>query len=268
MNRYIQSLAFAACFTHCLSAAALDYYDARVLEKRPQSREHFVQGLEIVDDALYVSTGTYGASALYRYAFPGGELEARRAVDKRIFAEGLTVLDNYVYQLTWRNRRMLVYERATLKPLFTLPLPGEGCGLTNNGEALIYSDGSATLRFIAPVTGKYLRSVNVTLKGEPLRLLNELEWIDGSVWANVWGTETIVVIDPQSGRVTAQINLGGLLPQEERRPDTDVLNGIARDASTGDIWVTGKRWPWLYRIELLPRGENTPDERISRQISR
>tara|TARA_R110000823_G_scaffold130015_12_gene257914 strand:- start:24987 stop:25778 length:792 start_codon:yes stop_codon:yes gene_type:complete len=254
----IAALLLAPC------AAALEEYDVRVLEQRPQSREHFVQGLEIVDGSLYLSTGTYGGSGLFRYDFSSGELLARRSLPRSVFAEGVSVLGEHVYQLTWRNRLLLVYERATLKPLFTLPLPGEGWGLTNNGEQLIYSDGSDKLRFIAAVTGRQLRTLDVTLDGKPLRALNELEWIDGAIWANVWGTDRIVVIHPESGRVSAQIHLHGLLPAAQRRPDTDVLNGIAQDPRSKQIWVTGKRWPWMYRIELLPRGENAPSRQESR----
>ncbi len=240
------------------TANALQEYQVRVLEKRPQSREHFVQGLEIVDGALYLSTGTYGASGLFRYDFSSGRLLDQRSLPGHIFAEGVTVLGEHVYQLTWKNRLLLVYARATLKPRFSLSIPGQGWGLTNNGEQLIYSDGSDKLHFIAPVTGKHLHTLAVTLDGKPQQALNELEWIDGRIWANIWGTDRIVVIDPQSGEVSAQIRLPGLLPAAERRPGTDVLNGIARDPRTGDIWVTGKRWPWLYRIELVPRGENAP----------
>lgn len=247
-----------------LSCAAVQQYVVEVIERKPQSRDHFVQGLEIVDGELYVSTGTYGASRLLRYDFDDGRLLGGRRLHPRIFAEGLTVLGDRVYQLTWRNRLLLVYRRGDLDPVRKLPLPGEGWGLTNNGEHLIYSDGSEHLHFLSPANGRRLRSVAVSENGRPLRQLNELEWIDGKVWANIWGSDRVVIIDPDSGRVTGSIDLRGLLPAAERRPDTDVLNGIARNPATGGIWLTGKRWPWLYRVELRavpPRSETTPDSR-------
>jgi glutamine cyclotransferase len=240
------------------SAQAVEQYTYRVLDKLPQSRQHFVQGLQILDGELYVSSGNYGQSRLVRYRFPEGEPEITRHLHPRIFAEGVTALGDRVYQLTWRNRLMLVYERSTLTPKRIFPLPGEGWGMTTDGERLIYSDGSDRLHFVSPETGRIERSLAVTEAGRPLRKLNELEWVDGKVWSNVWQTDRVVIIDPATGKVTGSIDLTGLLPSEERRPGTDVLNGIARDPADGAIWVTGKRWPWMYRIEVLPKASQLP----------
>jgi glutamine cyclotransferase len=234
------------------AVAALDQYSYRVLEKKPQSRSHYVQGLQIVDDMLYVSTGRYGQSRLLQYRFADGELLSERRLHPRLFGEGLTVLGERVYQLTWQARRMLVYRRDGLELETTFTLPGEGWGLTDNGDELIYTDGGHQLHFLDPVDGRHLRSIAVTERGLPLPRLNELEWIDGRVWANIWQSDRIVVIDPDSGEVCASIDLRGLLPLPERRPDTDVLNGIARNPADEGLWVTGKNWPWLYRIELIP----------------
>ncbi|MDC0361430.1 glutaminyl-peptide cyclotransferase [Halioglobus sp.] len=235
------------------SAWPVERYSATVTERKPQSRELFVQGLEILDDHLYVSTGTYGKSRLLRYHFEDGSLDVGRNLAGDLFGEGLTVLGNKIYQLTWREGKMLVYRKSDLALLESKPLPGEGWGLTNNGAQLIYSDGSATLRFLEPDTAKVERSIQVTLQGRPIRFLNELEWIDGSIWANVWRSNEIIIIEPDSGAVTGIIDLHGLLPAGERRAGTDVLNGIAHNPDDGGIWVTGKRWPWLYRINLEPR---------------
>ncbi|MCX2976720.1 glutaminyl-peptide cyclotransferase [Halieaceae bacterium IMCC11814] len=231
----------------------VDWYTATVTERKPQSRELFVQGLEILDDQLYVSTGNYGESRLLRYHFEDGSLDVSRKLASNLFGEGLTVLGNKIYQLTWREGQMLIYRKSDLAFLESKPLPGEGWGLTNNGEQLVYSDGSAILRFLEPSDAKVKRSIRVTLHGRPVRFLNELEWIDGSIWANVWRSNEIIIIEPGSGVVTGVIDLKGLLPAEERRAGTDVLNGIARNPKDGGIWVTGKRWPWLYRINLEPR---------------
>jgi glutamine cyclotransferase len=241
-------------FTTCLPMAAwsLQQYSVRVVDQKPQARENFVQGLEILDGYLYVSTGNYGQSHLLRYNFADGRLDAARNLDERIFGEGLTVLGDNIYQLTWQNRAMLVYRKSDLLLQLTLPIEGEGWGLTNNGTDLIYSDGSAMLHFMSPDTAQILRTITVTEKGQPVRLLNELEWVGGAIWANIWQSDRIVMINPLSGEVTATIDLRGLLPPREYRRGTDVLNGIARNPADGAIWVTGKRWPWLYRIELVP----------------
>jgi glutamine cyclotransferase len=229
---------------------AVEQYTYKVLERKPQTRDHWVQGLEIVDGQLYVSTGRHGQSRLIRYQFDSGEVDILRHLPRQIFAEGLTVLGDTVYQLTWRNRALLVWDRETLESRSWLPLSGEGWGLTHNGTQLIYSDGSDKLHFMSPDTGHISHSVTVTEAGKALHRLNELEYIEGKVWANVWQTDRIVTIDPISGKVLASIDLSGLLPQEERR-GTDVLNGIAHNPADGAIWVTGKLWPWIYRIELL-----------------
>ena len=213
-----------------MAAWSLQQYTVRVTDRKPQARENFVQGLEIRDGYLYVSVGNYGESQLLRYHFADGTTDVARKLHPQIFAEGLTVFGDHVYQLTWRNRAMLVYRKSDLQFQRALPLSGEGWGLTNNGTELIYSDGSEKLFFMAPDTATILRTITVTEQGQPVKQLNELEWIDGAIWANVWQSDRIVIIDPVSGAVTANIDLRGLLPRGEYRQGTDVLNGIARDA--------------------------------------
>ena len=223
-----------------------------------QSRDNFVQGLQIVDDQLYVSTGQYGESQLLRYHMSDGSLDGGKQLDPRLFGEGLTVLGDKIYQLTWKSRIALIYNKSDLKGHKWFRIPGEGWGITNNGDALIYSDGSDKLHFLSPETLQISHSIAVTENGQKVDRLNELEWIDGQVWANIWASNRIVIIDPHSGNVSASIDLQGLLPDNERRPGTDVLNGIARNPADGTIWVTGKRWPWLYQIELVPPLQTTP----------
>jgi glutaminyl-peptide cyclotransferase len=242
-----------------LAASPVEEYTAKVIDQKPQPRTNFVQGLEILDDQLYVSVGNYGESQLLRYHFGDGQLDMAAKLDDGIFAEGLTILGDNIYQLTWQNKAMLVYRKSDLQYQRWLPLKGEGWGLTNNGKALIYSDGSAQLHFVAPDSARILHSVTVTEQGQPVPLLNELEWIDGAIWANIWQSDRIAIINPDNGEVTGSIDLRGLLPKSEYRAGTDVLNGIARNPADGSIWVTGKRWPWLYRIELVatPRAPQT-----------
>lgn len=241
---------------HAAGAAESLHY--RVVDQKPLSRDYFTQGLEIVDGQLYLSSGLYGKSRLLRMRFDDLAVQADRKLDARLFAEGVTVLGDEVFQLTWRSRALLVYRREGLAPARLMRISGQGWGLTNDGASLFYSDGSHRLFVMAPDTGAITRTIEVTQNGAPVSRLNELEWIDGEIWANVWRSDRIVIIRPDTGEVRASIDLSGLLPASERRADTDVLNGIARDPATGAVWITGKRWPWLYRIEVTA---SRPDSR-------
>lgn len=256
--RLILLLSIAALWS--LPAQAIEQFGYKVLERKHQDRANYVQGLEIVDGELYVSSGGYGKSRLRRYDFESGKLGADLPLDPRIFAEGLTVFGDKVYQLTWHNRAGLIYDRQTLGPKQLFRIPGQGWGLTHNGSELIYSDGSDRLYFLSPDTHRITRSVAVTENGNPVTRINELEWIDGAVWANVWKSDRIVIIDPDSGKVTGNVDLQGLNPPDQNTQVDDVLNGIARNPADGAIWVTGKRWPWLYRIELVPKTADEPTQ--------
>ena len=230
-------------------------YGYEVVSRLRFDRANFTQGLEIFDGRLYVSSGLYGESMIRVYDFPSmGKIQAV-PVDSRIFAEGLTVIDNRLVVLSWRERVMLVYSLPDLSLLGQSTLPGQGWGATHSGSTLWFSDGSHYLSSADMNGGGKLTQLPVTLNGTPLRNLNELEWVNGEIWANVWQTDEIARIDPSTGEVVGLINLAGLLPEEDRLRDTDVLNGIAIDPVTGSIWVTGKRWPWLFEITL----ENEPD---------
>ena len=225
-------------------------YGYEVVSRLRFDRANFTQGLEIFDGRLYVSSGLYGESMIRVYNFPGMDEIQTVPVDSRIFAEGLTVIDNRLVVLSWRERVMLVYSLPDLSLLGQSTLPGQGWGATHSGSTLWFSDGSHYL-YSADMNGDgKLTQLSVTLKGTPLRNLNELEWVNGEIWANVWQTDEIARIDPSTGEVVGLINLAGLLPEEDRLRDTDVLNGIAIDPVTGSIWVTGKRWPWLFEITL------------------
>jgi len=218
-------------------------------------RANFTQGLEIYDGRLYVSSGLYGESMIRVYDFPSMEEIQSVPIDPRIFAEGLTVIDNRLIVLSWRERVMLVYSLPDLSLLGQSPLPGQGWGATHSGSTLWFSDGSHYLYSADMSADGTLNRLPVMLEGRPLRNLNELEWVDGEIWANVWQTDEIARIDPDTGRVVGLIDLSGLLPEEDRLRDTDVLNGIAIDPVTQNIWVTGKRWPWLFEITLEKRAD-------------
>ena len=253
-------------------------YDVNVLERRPYDRDVFTQGLAIHSGKLWVSSGLYGKSFVERWDWRGGEpadsLESaereesvettldqstveksirktRLELPDKVFAEGLAMHRGELFLLTWKSQEMFSLDPDRLEITMRHPLPGEGWGVTSNGESLWISDGTTQVREWRD--GAFRQTLSVTLRGKPLSRLNELEWINGEIWANVWLTDQIVIISPTTGRISGIIDLTNLLPKHERRRNTDVLNGIAQDPETGSIWVTGKRWPAMYRIELVER---------------
>ena len=219
-----------------------------VLSSYPHDPNAFLQGWVWYDGGFYESTGLNGESTLRRVAFPSGEVVQKIDVPKEYFAEGLAMIGDRLIQLTWRTKKAFVYDRESFGLLGEFPYETEGWGLTYDGTSLIMSDGSANLYFLDPETYQVTRTQPVTLEGRPLRQLNELEWIKGEVWANVWHTDVIVRIDPASGQVVGVLDMTGLLPS--RRDNDDVLNGIAYDAETDRTFVSGKRWPLLFEIRL------------------
>jgi glutamine cyclotransferase len=185
------------------TAASAEPGTIKVIERKPLSRDLFTQGLEFHNGKLYLSSGLYGQSRLLRMDPGDGRVLARQDLDSRLFAEGLTVLHDRIYQLTWRSGFMLVYDKASLAPVAAWPIAGEGWGLTNNGSELIASDGSDKLTFLSASDGRALRRIRVSANGRPVNRLNELEWIDQRIWANVWHTDRIVIIHPDTGHVEA-----------------------------------------------------------------
>lgn len=238
------------------SAAACDEPPApehgfRVVESYPHDPKAFTQGLLYLGGDLWESTGRYGESSLRRVRRADGEVIEQRRLSRRLFAEGLTHWNGRLFQLTWKNGVAMVWDADEMRPLQTLSYPGEGWGLTTMGDRLIMSDGSARLRFIQPKDFAQTGSVVVRDACKPVALLNELEFIDGLVFANVWKSERIAVIDPHNGKVKAWLNLKGLLPKH-LADNVDVLNGIAWDGRPGHLTVTGKNWPRLFVIQPQP----------------
>lgn len=220
----------------------------------PHDPKAFTQGLLWHDGALYESTGMEGQSKVRRVDLQSGQPTKNLDLPKEYFAEGLALAGDRLYQLTWQSKVGFVYDAKTFKPLAKFNYQNEGWGLTFDGKNLIQSDGTDVLTFRDPKNFAAKRTVKVTRDGAPLRDLNELEWIDGYVWANVWQTDEIVVIDPINGKVVGELNLSGLLGQAERTGREDVLNGIAYDAASKRVFVTGKNWPKLFwiRVEDMP----------------
>lgn len=239
--------------TPAATPAAPRTYTYRVIESYPHSTDSYTQGLLFADGVMWEGTGEYGHSRLQRIDLETGRTDVVATLPRSEFGEGIALLDGKIYQLTWENNKAYVYDAATGRQLRTFAYAGEGWGLTTDGERLYMSDGSEYLRILDPETFRVQRSVPVTFRDAPVQLLNELEWIDGKIWANVYVTDQIVIIDPASGIVEGVIDLRGLLPDEEIAPDTDVLNGIAYDAASERIFVTGKRWSKLFEIEIIPQ---------------
>jgi glutaminyl-peptide cyclotransferase len=230
-----------------VAAVAVPY---EVLGSYPHDPNAFMQGLVWHDGGFYESTGLYGRSSLRRVAFPSGEVLQQTALPDQYFGEGLALVGERLVQLTWRSKRGFVYDRATFGALGEFGYENEGWGLTYDGASLIMSDGSDVLTFLDPESYRPVRTLSVTRNGSALRELNELEWIEGEIWANVWQTDSIVRIDPTSGQVTGVVDLTGLLPADRRTGQEDVLNGIAYDPAGKRIFVSGKLWPLLFEIRV------------------
>lgn len=222
-----------------------------VRETHPHDRRAFTQGLEWHDGALWESTGQHGSSELRKVDLATGEVAESRFLGPSYFAEGLTRVGERWIQITWQEGTALVWEMPGLTEVARFSYDGEGWGLCHDGRRLVMSDGSSRLTFRDARTFEEIGRVEVTLDGAPLALLNELECVDGFVYANVWGREEIVRIDPSTGRVVARIRADGLLTPEERR-GTDVLNGIAYRPDTETWLVTGKWWPKVFEGVFVP----------------
>ena len=230
------------------SDAQVRHYTLRVVQEYPHDTAAYTQGLFFHEGTLYESTGQNGSSSFRSVELASGRVLSRLDFDRKYFVEGSAILDGQLYILTWTNRVAFRYDAETLTYKGSLRYPREGWGLTTDGKQLIASDGSAKLYFLDKDL-KIKRELTVKLEGKPMRYLNELEWIDGRIWANVYTTDRILIIRPSDGKVEGIIDCRGLLPDKLRTRDTDVLNGIAvRD---GRIFLTGKNWPRLYEVELI-----------------
>jgi len=230
------------------------HYTYRVVAAYPHDPDAFTQGLVIDNGILYEGTGIKGRSSLRRVDLQSGKVQKLYDLPSLFFGEGITVFGDVIIQLTWKSKVGLVYDRETFKLLKYFTYSGEGWGLTHDGQSLIMSDGTDTLRFLHPDTFEEQRRITVA-DGEsgPVALLNELEYINGSIYANIWSTDRIAIIDHDTGQVTGWLDLAGLLPDDpENTRLVDVLNGIAYDRDKDALYVTGKLWPKLFHIEPVP----------------
>ncbi len=250
----------AVWFATASLAPAADTY--RVIHTYPHDEHAFTQGLVYVDGHLYESTGIKGSSSLREEDLETGRILNFYPVPDQYFAEGLTDWGNTLIQLTWQAHIAFVYDRATFQLLRTFHYQGEGWGLTQDGKDLILSDGSATLRFFDPADFREVRKIAVRDRGAPVTELNELEFIHGQIYANIWHSDRIARISPATGKVLGWIDLTGLLPDSQRSSPEAVLNGIAYDAAHDLILVTGKLWPKIFEIEVIPeKSSSIPKKR-------
>jgi glutaminyl-peptide cyclotransferase len=226
----------------------------RVVNDYPHDRHAFTEGLVYVDGVMYEGTGLYGESTLRRVDLESGDVLQAVGLSKEYFGEGIAVLGDRIYQLTWKNGVCVVINRDTFELEKAFTYQTEGWGLTTDGERLIMSDGTNRLYIRDPETFEEVDTIDVYDGARAIWNLNELEVVDGEIWANVWQTDRIARVDPETGQVTGWIDLTGLLSEKDRaKRQVDVLNGIAYDPETDRLFVTGKLWPKLFEIEVVPR---------------
>lgn len=234
------------------SDAKVKEYKIEVVAEYPHDETSYTQGLFFQDGQMYESTGQFGESTFRKVDMLTGKPLKRLDFSEEFFVEGSVMFEGNLYILTWTNRKAFIYDAETLEYKSTWSYPREGWGITTDGKRLIASDGSADLHFMdknfAPE-----KKLTVRLEGRPVRFLNELEYIDGRIWANVYTTDSIVIINPKDGNVEGIIDCTGLLPKKLYKPSTDVLNGIAFNEKDGKIYLTGKNWPILYEVRIVEK---------------
>jgi glutamine cyclotransferase len=254
LRRTVIGLALGAA---AAAQAAVPVQGYVVKQTYPHDAQAFTQGLFFMDGYLYESTGQYGESSVRKVELKTGKVLQKRDLPEQIFGEGIAPVAGNIVTLTWMNQGGFILDAATFTPKATFEYKGEGWGLTSDGERVYMSDGTPDIRVLNPATLQETRRIHVTADGLPLSRINELEWVDGLIYANVWQTDRIARIDPMSGRVIGWIDLSGLAATAGVASNADnVLNGIAYDAKAKRLYVTGKRWPKLFEIELKPAKKN------------
>lgn len=237
------SLAFVSC------DAGIRQYKVKVVREYSHDTGAYTQGLFFHDGKMYESTGQYGSSSFRQVDYATGNVLKKIKFGKKYFGEGSVMLDGKLFILTWLNKVIFVYDAETLEYRQSYSYQREGWGATTDGKYLYLSDGSSKI-YVMDSNLRQIRTINVSGNGKSLRYLNELEWIDGKIWANIYTTDLIAIINPENGNVEGMIDCSGLLPDKLRTADTDVLNGIAYNPDTKQIFITGKNWPRLYEISL------------------
>jgi glutaminyl-peptide cyclotransferase len=246
----LAALAFCACGP-ASQAGSIPEYRYDIVHAYPHDPSAFTQGLLFLDGYLYEGTGMPSRSSIRKVRLETGEVLQKRDVPDAYFGEGIVNWKDKLVEITWTTEVGFVYDLATFAPRSEFHYQGQGWGLTQDGKRIIMSDGTPQLRFLNPETLAETGRITVTADGEPVAELNELEWVKGEIWANIWQTDRIARIDPSSGKVIGWINCAGLLAGVPRSGQEDVLNGIAYDSKTDRIFVTGKNWPRLFEIKVV-----------------
>lgn len=234
------------------ACAQVPEYGYTVVHTYPHDTGAYTEGLFWHDGYLYESTGEVGSSSIRKVDLKSGETVQKKVLMPPYYGEGIIALDNRLYQLTWRSGKGFIYDFEGFNKIGDFSYPGEGWGMTSDGKHLLMSDGTPQIRVLDPASLKEVRRITVTWDGNEVGRINELEWIKGEIWANIWLSKRIARIDPETGNIVAFIDLEGLGPKpgEVRDPNNAVLNGIAYDKKGDRIFVTGKHWPHLYQIKL------------------
>jgi glutamine cyclotransferase len=252
-SRALAAVLCVACFRPFALQASVPNFGYEVVNTFPHDRGAFTEGLVYLQGALFESTGLNGSSTLRQVDLRSGRVAHQISLSPAYFGEGIAILHQKIYQLTWQAHLGFIYDLTTFAKVGEFAYTGEGWGLTTDGKALIMSDGTNQLRFIDAADFHVIRTISVELGGKPLANLNELEFIKGEIYANVWQTPILVRIDPADGKLVGTVDLTGLLPVSDYDPHTDVLNGIAYDPDGDRLFVTGKCWPKLFEIRLRPK---------------
>src|SRR5262245_42829367 len=247
MNHFFLTIVLAVL----LAAPAATQYTYRVVKTYPHDRTAFTQGLEYRDGFLYEATGLVGHSAVRKLNLDTGKVLQSFDVPQPFFGEGITVFNQQIFELTWQTQTGFIYDKPTFRLLRSFNYSGEGWGLANDGKQIYMTDGSSQIRIWDPATLKEVRRINVLDGTKPVTALNELEFVKGEIFANVWQTDRIARISPADGRVLGWIDLSGILPAAERASSDAVLNGIAYDSTADRLFVTGKLWPKLFEIKIV-----------------
>ncbi len=224
-------------------------YIASILKTYPHDIDAYTQGLEFFNGFLYEGTGQNGKSSVRKTNFMTAEILQNANIDKQYFGEGITILNNKIYQLTWESNVGFVYDLTTLKKTNEFSYPTEGWGLTNDGQNLWMSDGTENIYVLDPVYFNQIKKIEVYNEDKPVQFLNELEWINGKIFANIYYSKKIAIIDPLTGKVEAFVDASGLEIKIKETSNRDVLNGIAFNKETNSLFLTGKRWPSLFEVE-------------------
>jgi glutaminyl-peptide cyclotransferase len=251
MRLAVLLLSLAGMLPTRAARAEIPVYNAEVVHTYPHDTTAFTEGLFYLNGYLYESTGLEQHSSIRKVRLETGEVVQKRAISPEYFGEGIVNWKGHIVSLTWKTQVGFIFDLASFKLQRQFSYVGEGWGLTQDGRQIIMSDGSSQLRFLDPETLQETRRIEVTLEGKSIHNVNELEWVKGEIYANVWQTNWILRIDPATGHVVGIVDLRGILPNSDIVPgQTDVLNGIAYDAKNDRLFVTGKNWPKLFEIRL------------------